>query len=489
MKAIVIGSGVAGLATANRLRAEGFEVLIFEANAYAGGKLTAFTQGGYRFDAGPSLFTMPHFLDDVFIACGRNPRDYYQYKKLGVTCHYFYEDGTHIIAYADREKLVKEITGKLQVSEKIIRNYLELSKTLYESAGKIFIEQPLRAWRTWLSKAVAKALLKIPKMGLFTSLNQFNEKHLKESRLVQLFNRYATYNGSDPYQAPGILSTIPHLEFNVGTFLPEGGMHAITQALVRLTYDQGITILYESAVDEIVLKEGRARGVISKGKIYEADVVVSNMDVYFTWHKLLKNIPPPERTLNQERSSSALIFYWGIKKTFKELSLHNIFFSADYRKEFEVLFQHKRVSDDPTIYVNITSKYIASDAPADCENWFVMINVPAMEGQDWDAIIAKARKNILTKLSRQLKTNVESLIENESVLDPRSIEQRTNSYKGALYGTSSNSRYAAFLRHGNHSKLIPNLYFCGGSVHPGGGIPLCLQAAKITSNLVSKHFK
>lgn len=488
MKAIVIGSGIAGLATANRLRAEGFDVQIFEANAYPGGKLTAFNQSGYRFDAGPSLFTMPHFLDDVFIACGRNPRDYYQYKRIGVTCNYFYEDGTQLTAYAHREKLVKEVSVKLHVPENIIRNYLELSKTLYESAGRIFIEQPLQRWRTWLSKAVAKALLKIPKMGLFTSLNQFNEKHLQEPRLVQLFNRYATYNGSDPYQAPGILSTIPHLEFNVGTFLPEGGMHAITQALVHLAADQGISVIYESPVDEIVVSDGKAIGVLSKGKRYEADVVISNMDVYFTWRHLLRNIPPPERTLNQERSSSALIFYWGVKRTFEELSLHNIFFAEDYRKEFEMLFQQKQVSDDPTIYINITSKYIASDAPAGCENWFVMINVPANDGQDWDGIITKARKNILTKLNRLLNVEVEHFIESESVLDPRSIELRTRSYKGALYGTSSNSRYAAFLRHANQSPRITNLYFCGGSVHPGGGIPLCLQSAKITADLVSKHF-
>lgn len=488
MMAIVIGSGIGGLATANRLRAEGFEVQIFEANRYAGGKLTAFTQGGYRFDAGPSLFTMPHFLDDVFMACGRNPRDYYQYKKLGVTCHYFYEDGTQLIAYADREKLAKEVSNKLHVPENIIRNYLDRSKMLYESAGRIFIEKPLQAWRTWLSKSVMKALLKIPKMGLFTSLNGFNEKHLKEPKLVQLFNRYATYNGSDPYQAPGILSTIPHLEFNVGTFLPEGGMHSITQALVKLANDQGVSILYDSPVDEIILKEGKAMGVLAKGKFYEADVVVSNMDVYFTWRRLLKNIPPPKRTLNQERSSSALIFYWGIKKTFKELSLHNIFFAADYRKEFDMLFNQKEVSDDPTIYINITSKQIASDAPEGCENWFVMINVPAIAGQGWDAVIVKARKNILEKLSRQLNTDVELLIENESILDPRAIENRTNSYRGALYGTSSNSRYAAFLRHANQCKQIPNLYFCGGSVHPGGGIPLCLQSAKITTELIAEHF-
>lgn len=489
MKAIVIGAGVGGLATANRLRAQGFEVTVFEANTYPGGKLTAFTKDGYRFDAGPSLFTMPHFLDEVFRDCGRHARDYYHYHKLSVTCNYFYEDGTKLIAYADREKFADEVSHQFHVPASSLKNYLERSSRLYESAGRIFTEKPLRDWRTWLSKPVAKALVRIPEMGLTTTLNRFNEKHLKHPKLVQLFNRYATYNGSDPYQAPGILSAIPHLEFNVGTFLPEGGMHSITQALVTLANDQGITFFYDSPVDEIVVKNGKATGVLSKGTLHLADVIVSNMDVYFTWRKLLKNLPAPERTLNQERSSSALIFYWGITKTFQQLDLHNIFFAEDYRKEFETLFGKKQIADDPTVYINITSKYLPADAPTGCENWFVMVNVPAIEGQDWAGLIGKTKRNILAKLSRMLNTDVESLIESESVLDPRAIELRTQSYKGALYGSSSNSRYAAFLRQANRSSSVPNLYFCGGSVHPGGGIPLCLQSAKITSDLIGKHFR
>jgi phytoene dehydrogenase-like protein len=196
----------------------------------------------------------------------------------------------------------------------------------------------------------------------------------------------------------------------------------------------------------------------------------------------------PEKILVQEKSSSALIFYWGINKQFAELDLHNILFTENYQEEFDHIFNKKTIYNDPTIYVNITSKYKPDDAPAGCENWFLMINTPNNQGQNWDALIFEARKNIISKLNRLLKTDIEKYIVTENILDPRSIESKTSSHLGALYGNASNNRYAAFLRHKNFSSNIKGLYFCGGSVHPGGGIPLCLNSAKIAAGLIKDDY-
>ncbi|MEO1653664.1 MAG: phytoene desaturase, partial [Bacteroidota bacterium] len=179
-----------------------------------------------------------------------------------------------------------------------------------------------------------------------------------------------------------------------------------------------------------------------------------------------------------------LIFYWGIAKRFPELSLHNIFFSQDYQVEFQHLFRKKDIYPDPTVYINISSKENPADAPEGAENWFTMINAPHNAGQDWEQLIPKARLYILDKLERNLGKNIRDLIETEEILDPRLIERKTASSAGALYGNSSNNRYAAFLRHANFSSRIKNLHFCGGSVHPGGGIPLCLLSAKIASSFI-----
>ena len=215
-----------------------------------------------------------------------------------------------------------------------------------------------------------------------------------------------------------------------------------------------------------------------------AEVVVNNMDMVNAYKTILKKQEQPKLLLNQPKSSSALIFYWGIKKVFSELDLHNILFSDNYPEEFAHIFKKGSIYSDPTVYINITSVYRPEDAPEGCMNWFTMINVPNNQGQDWDQLIQEARKAIIAKINRILKTDLEPLIAVEEILEPRTIESKTSSAHGALYGNSSNNKFAAFLRHANYSSKIKNLYFCGGSVHPGGGIPLSLLSAKITTEMV-----
>jgi phytoene desaturase len=243
---------------------------------------------------------------------------------------------------------------------------------------------------------------------------------------------------------------------------------------------------FNTLVEEILFENNTITGVKTSQKTEKASVVISNMDVYFTYRNLLPKQKAPEKILKQERSSSAIIFYWGIKKDFPNLDLHNIFFADDYKSEFEALFTQKTMVNDPTIYIHIASKCKPDDAPKGCENWFVMVNAPSDSGQDWDDLIAKTRKNIIKKLNKFLQISLENLIEEESILDPRSIESKTASYQGSLYGTSSNSKFAAFLRHPNYKSNLKGLYFVGGSTHPGGGIPLCLMSAKIATDYVSK---
>ena len=302
--------------------------------------------------------------------------------------------------------------------------------------------------------------------------------------MVQLFNRFATYNGSSPYQTPWILSLIQHLESHYGTFLPQGGMEQISQSLYRLAQRQGVQFHFDQKVDEILLANKKAVGVRVGTTKHAADCVVSNMDVFPTYKHLLPTEKMPRNVAREERSSSAVIFYWGIKKTFPQLDLHNIFFSDDYTAEFRAIFETNELYDDPTVYVNITSKNEKKDAPEGGENWFVMINAPADHGQDWDALTDKLREKVLAKLSRQLGVELSAYIEEETVMRPPEIQANTQSHLGALYGSSSNNKMAAFLRHPNFSKKIGGLFFCGGSVHPGGGIPLCLLSAKIVSEQI-----
>lgn len=483
MRIGIIGAGIAGLASAVRMAVRGHEVEVFEANDYPGGKLSQFDLQGYRFDAGPSLFTMPQYVDDLFRLAGEAPMEHFQYDRLDTVCHYFWEDGTRLNAYADPAAFGKEVEDKLGVPAERVHKALSDSAYKYELTGRIFLEKSLHRLSTWTNAKVLKAMLKIPGLDLFTSMNQVNERLLQEPKLVQLFNRFATYNGSNPYKAPGLLSIIPHFEHKIGAYFPRGGMNAITQAIYDLAVRKGVTFHMGQPVDRILVENGRAVGLQVGAAQHRFGRIISNMDVFFTYKKLLPDARHPQLTLKQQKSTSALIFYWGIRHSFEELGLHNIFFSEDYKREFALL-EAGEVYEDPTVYVNISSKCEPGDAPEGHENWFTMINVPYDSGQDWDAIIDRAREQIFEKVGRMLGVDLKSLIVCEDILDPRSIESKTRSHLGALYGTSSNNRMAAFMRHANFSNRIKGLYFCGGSVHPGGGIPLCLLSAKIVEDVM-----
>jgi len=485
-KAVIIGAGIAGIAAAVRLAVKGYSVDVFEANATPGGKLAEISKDGFRFDAGPSLLTLPGYIDELFALAGEDPSQYFKYQQLHIICKYFYEDGTRLTAYADEAKFIKEITTITGESAASLKKQRTNSSKIYELTNPIFLERGFNGLKSLFNKEALKALVNLPKLDTSRTMHRANQSFFKDERLVQFYDRYATYNGSNPYTAPATLNVIPHLEQQLGAYFPEGGMYSIVIALVKLAEELGVQFHYQSVVDEIVLNNKVIQGVKVKGELIIADIVVSNMDIWFTYKRLLKDHPElhPQKTLQQERSSSALVFYWGINTTFDNLDLHNIFFSADYKAEFDHIWKEKSIYHDPTVYLNISSKLSPADAPPSCENWFVMINVPANTGQNWDSLITQARKNILVKLSRSLNRDVTPLIISESILDPRGIESKTSSYQGSIYGTSSNSKYAAFMRHANKSGQIRGLYFCGGSVHPGGGIPLCLLSAKIVSEEV-----
>ena len=483
-KAIIIGSGIGGIATALRLRSMNYDVTVFENNNYPGGKLASFDLGPYRFDAGPSLLTMPHFIDELFDLFNENPRDYFNYKKKDISCRYFWDDGTKLNAYSEKSKFINEINKVLGVKESTISTYLLNAKRKYDLTKSMFLEQSLHKLKTYLSKDLLIGLCNVFSFQINKTLNQVNELELKEPHLVQLFNRFATYNGSSPYKTPGMMTLVQHLEQEYGTYVSDKGMNNITKSLYDLALRQGIDFKFNSFVSQILVSGKRAIGVSVGEESYSSDIVVSNMDIVPTYRNLLKNHYQPEKTLSQERSSSALIFYWGINKEFKNLDLHNIFFSNDYKKEFQSIFEKKSIFSDPTVYINITSKDVKGDAPDNCENWFVMINSPNDSGQDWDNMIDEVKSNILKKINRLLNIELEDYIEYEKVYTPKTIESNTQSYMGSLYGSSSNNLMSAFLRHPNFSNKILNLYFCGGSVHPGGGIPLCLLSAKIVSQLI-----
>jgi diapolycopene oxygenase len=482
----VIGAGIGGLATAIRAAASGRDVTLFEASPEVGGKLRQLQMDGFRFDLGPSLFTWPDLLLDTLKTAGQHAAPF-DYTKLDRSCHYFWPDGTRFKAWSDKNKLSEEITRAFDVAPSPVLEHLERSALGFEATKALFLEQSLHERSSWSPKKtfghLGQAWRGRQALPLTQTLDQWNARTGHE-KLRQLFNRYATYNGSDPYRAPAMLHVIPHLEFGMGTFAPKGGMHAIVKALHSTALNLGVTIHTETPVERILTTHGRVSGVRTHRGDHLTDVVVSGADVTPTYRRMLPDHRAPERILKAESSTSGVIFYWGVHHPAPELHLHNILWAQDYKAEFDALFQQKTIAEDPTVYINIGSKTSPEDAPEGAGNWFVMVNAPA----GWKASgIEDLRHRVMAKIQRMTGIDVAQHLACEHVLTPDDIEARTGSHRGALYGPASNKPTSAFLRHRNRDSRIGGLYFVGGSVHPGGGIPLCLLGARITHELMEQH--
>lgn len=487
----VVGAGLGGLSAAVSLAADGREVHVFERGPGPGGKAGTETVEGFRFDTGPSLFTMPWVFRDLFDAGGARLEDRVDLRPLSTVCRYFWRDGTRFDAPAGAEAFTRAAVDTFGEPEEHLTRFFDRARRIYEITGHLFLEKSLHEWSTLRSEGFVRSLLQVGRIDSMRTLHEANAATFDDLRLVQLFDRYATYNGSSPFLTPGTMAIIPDVEYRGGAYALGGGIYSLPTALERLARELGVQIHYETPVARILSDDGsrRIRGVEAAGERLDFEVVVSNVDVSVTYPELLRDEEAPayRRYRALEPSSSGYVFYWGMKEPFPELDLHNILFSDDYRREFEEIFAEAAVPGDPTVYVNITSKVTPGDAPDGGENWFVLLNVPPDRGQDWDELGARLREAVLRRLSDDLSRDVESAIVAEDAMSPRDIQDRTASPGGSLYGIASNTRFAAFRRHANRSRRYPGLYFCGGSTHPGGGMPLVALSGRIAAELVERY--
>ena len=484
--AIVIGAGVGGLATAIRLASLGLQVSVFEKNPVAGGKIGQIREKGYRFDTGPSLFTLPHLVDEISPESASG----LEYRKLDTISRYFFEDQTVFTSPADPLLFTRELSRITGENQEKITKFLKDASELYRLTSPLFLFSAFHRFSHLLTAKSLGVIAGMFKFSPFRSMHAHNRKTFENDKTIQLFDRYATYNGSDPYRAPATLNMIAHLEHNLGAYLPVGGIFRIVEHLFQIAVNAGVAFHFEQEVGEILIENKRAAGVKVNGKAHPADVVVSAGDVFKTWSGLISHVKAPRAVKKQDLSTSAMIFYMGIRRTFEQLDLHNIFFSGNYPEEFRSLSPTGSFIpyEDPTVYIYNSSLLNPDDAPPGGSNLFVMINTPYNRGEDWGELVEVSRKHIVRKLQRY-GIDLSTGIEFEQVATPANIEEMTLSTAGALYGNSSNSTMSAFNRHPNFSRSIKNLFFAGGSVHPGGGIPLCLASAKIVEHEVQSHLK
>ncbi len=486
MNIIIIGAGIGGLSAACLLASKGHSVTVLEKNANAGGKMNKYTESGFRFDTGPSLFTMPYILDEVFKQCGTLLDEQLELVPLDVNCRYFYQDGTRFDNFTDLEEMLEEIRRFAPEDEQAFLKFLKYASNLDDKTRKAFVQNPLYGFQDLKNLD----LLSFFGIDAFTTVSKRVDSYFKSPHLRQFFKRFTTYNGSSPFQAPATLNVIPHIELNEGGYYIKGGLYKIAEALYKTANSLGVNFLFDSHADRIHILKRKIKGVETKdGKLMECDLVVANSDASETILNLIDDdsISPKRKEKQQklEPSCSGFVLLLGIDKKYDQLLHHNIFFSSDYRKEFRQIFDENVMPDDPTIYIANTSFSDPEHAPEGGSNLFVLVNAPYLsdsynwrESQYGDKVIRTLADRGLENLSEHIVVRQE--------ITPQDFYDRYLSNKGSIYGTSSNDKFSAFVRPRNKSRDIEGLYFTGGSTHPGGGIPLAVQSALNAVELIER---
>ena len=485
---VVIGGGLGGLAGAISLARSGFHVELFEKNLALGGKMNELTLDGYRFDTGPSLLTMPFIIDELFEFAGFQRSDFLTFEAVAPICRYYFADGSRFDAHADASPMNAELDRFAPDQKDAFQRFLVYSKRIYDLTADAFIFNPIHEPLKLLNFTNLKTLVQFRQIDAFRTVHDAVSRYFSDPRMVQVFDRYPTYNGSDPFKAPATLNIIPHVEYNLGGFYIKGGMYRLVEALHQIAVALGVKIETESPVSKIEHRKGHVIGVRVYGEFVPADAVLCNADVVESFNGLIDGHEAYRAKLNAlEPSISGMVFLWGVEGRHDALAHHNIMFSENYRREFQQIFDELTPPDDPTVYIAITSKSDPDHAPANGENWFVLLNMPYLApGQEWDKTVNSMRAKILQKLSK-LGIHLDGKIRVEKVLTPVDFQNWFGSNRGSIYGISSNNRNMAFLRPPNRSRRLKGLFFAGGSTHPGGGVPLVIQSGKIAAQLICEQ--
>lgn len=490
MKVGVVGGGLAGLAAAIQLAGEGHQVSLFEKNSHLGGKMNVWQSEGFTFDMGPTIITMPAVLERLFQSVGRRLEDYLQLVSLDPQWRSFFSDGSRFDLYSSLEGMTAEI-GRFAPKEMAsYLQFLSYAHRMYDISDQWFF------WKPWgsLNDVMRNNTLNAKSFHLATSIDPMTSmhsairKHFRDPRLAQLFEHFVQYVGSSPFIAPAILCLIPWVQLGQGCWYPMGGTGAIARALARLCEELGVEVHTNSAVERIEIKETKVTGIVSNGTLYPQDIVIANSDIVRTLTDLLpKSEGEPYLRKNASRlepACSGMVLYLGCKKTFPHMLHHDFLFSADSDEEFRDIYERKIPHKDPTIYIAIPSRTDTSVAPAGSEAIYALVHTPYISPEfDWATGGEAYRDLIIDKMERNGMPGLRESIVTERMITPLDLERLYWVNKGAIYGVVTKKGLTSAFKTGNRSH-ISGLYFAGGSVNPGAGVPMVLMSGQIAAQCV-----
>ena len=484
---VVVGAGMAGLVAALRLAHRGLQVTVIERSSVAGGKVRAQEINGQFIDAGPTVFTMKWVFSELMESLGTDLDRELKLSQLSVLGRHFWEDGSALDLFADvkaSESAIETFAGADEADR--FRKFCGTTAALYKHLEAPFIRSQIKNLPGFMLSVGPRGLALLASVGPMRTMWDSMDRHFSDPRLRQLFGRYATYCGSSPWQAPATLNLIAQVEMD-GVWSVQGGMTALTQCLVRLCKQFGVQFKYDTECQEIVVKDGKAIGVLlPDGEVELADVVIFNGDATALRQGLLgERTRSAVRSKAGQRSLSAVTWCILAKTKGIRLDRHNLFFGRHYATEFNDIFTRKRLPEDPTLYVCAQDRGTGQDFDGP-ERMLCLVNAPAV-GDDDDGALAPELLDQLQEraFKRAHDCGLEMTLETQNVVrtTPRQFHQRFPGTGGALYGQATHGWLSIFSRPGSISP-IPGLFLAGGSVHPGPGVPMAAMSGRLAAEAV-----
>ena len=488
-KVIVVGAGVAGLASAVRLQKEGYQVEIYEKESLPGGKMHTIEQDGFRFDLGPTIVMMPELYREVFELAGKDPDDYIPMTRLDPMYRSYFNKGTeHLDVSSDLVQLMQMLEG---IDPKDAAGFLKYLASIYERysvARDHFIQRPFRKKKDFYNPFMLKQALKLK---TFDTATDSISKFVKDEKIRQMLTFQTLYIGVSPNNGPSLYTIIPMIELLYGIWYIDGGMHKMAEGMAKVFGELGGKIHYNSPVEEVVIEDGTAKGVQVGGQIASADSVIVNADFPYAMKHLIKDKQAKGKYTDEKidamkYSCSCFILYLGMDRQYKELEqVHTFVFSENLDQNLEQVFSGELI-EDPSLYVVAASKVDPTVAPEGKEGLYVLVPVSdlATAQHDWHdpETVKYYRQKALDGLSHLPgMSNIENEIISESVITPLDFQEKFNAYNGACFGLQPTLTQSNHFRPQAKAEACDGLYFTGSSTHPGAGVPIVLMSGKIAA--------
>ncbi len=488
-RALVIGAGIGGVATAARLARAGYRVTVLEKSSCPGGRVHQVAREGFVFDTGATMFLMPRLFEETFADLGERMQDHLDLVRVDPSCRIQFADGSQLDMTGDLASLQQQMEGLEPGSFAQALRYLSEGAQVMEAGLNHFIERDFRTPLDYFSPMNLPLFFKVKAhVKHYRNVSTYFD----DERLRRAFSFQNMYLGLSPFDAPATYSVLQFTEVADGVFFPRGGMIAVIDALVEIGQRLGVRYLYNAPVRAINVQGGQTSGVtLENGLKLGAELVVANADLPYVYDELLPDAREAARLKKLDYTCSELMFLWGLDRRYPQLLQHNIFMAGDYRKSFDRVFKDLTLPEDPSFYINVPARGDSSMAPPGRDGILAMVPVGHLDerkSQDWDALRDRARQAIFSRLAAIGMGDLPEHILFEQTFGPPQYRSQLNLMKGAAFGLGYSFNQIGYLRPHSQHRRYRNLYFVGASTHPGGGLPIVLVSAKLVTDRILHDF-